>query len=94
MGGRRVGKTTILYQLRKHIQQEDHQANIIFLDKELHEFKHIRNNEDLYTYVNARMLSSDLATYLTGRYIEFRINALSYSEFLQFLSFPTTLPAY
>jgi len=46
VGGRRVGKTTILHQLREYIQQEDHQANIIFLDKELHEFKHIRNNED------------------------------------------------
>lgn len=32
---------------------------------------------------NANMLSGDLATHLAGRYIEFRINSLSYSEFLE-----------
>lgn len=40
---------------------------------------------DLYcTGSNARMLSGDLATQLSGRYIEFHINSLSYNEFLQF----------
>lgn len=132
VGGRRVGKTTILHQLRKYIQQADHQANIIYLDKELHEFNDIRNDEDLYTFVkagtdkkknnyifideiqeienfelalrqifaehhdiyctgsNARMLSGDLATYLSGRYIEFRIHSLSYPEFLQFHRLPNS----
>ena len=33
---------------------------------------------------NATMLSSELSTYLSGRYIEFRISGLSYLEFLQF----------
>jgi len=33
---------------------------------------------------NANMLSGDLATYLAGRYVEFRINSLSYPEFLDF----------
>ncbi|MEA3450806.1 MAG: ATP-binding protein, partial [Bacteroidota bacterium] len=33
---------------------------------------------------NADMLSSDLATVLSGRYIEFKINSLSFLEFLQF----------
>lgn len=33
---------------------------------------------------NANMLSGDLATQLSGRYIEFRINSLSYNEFLTF----------
>lgn len=32
----------------------------------------------------ATMLSSELSTYLSGRYIEFRISSLSYSEFLDF----------
>ena len=42
---------------------------------------------DLYcTGSNARMLSGDLATHLSGRYIEFHINSLSYNEFLQFHS--------
>lgn len=33
---------------------------------------------------NAKMLSSDLATHLSQRYIEFKINSLSYKEFMQF----------
>ena len=34
------------------------------------------------------MLSSELSTYLSGRYIEFRIHSLSYQEFLLFHSLP------
>ncbi|MCF6358991.1 MAG: ATP-binding protein, partial [Draconibacterium sp.] len=42
-------------------------------------------NFDIYcTGSNAKMLSSDIATYLSGRYIQFNIHGLSYSEFLQF----------
>jgi predicted AAA+ superfamily ATPase len=33
---------------------------------------------------NAKMLSGELATYLSGRYIEFNIHSLSYTEFLFF----------
>jgi len=129
-GSRRVGKTTILLQLREYIQQADSLSNIVYIDKELYEFKDIKNNEDLYGWVNnhirkiknnyifideiqeitdfeialrqlfskgydiyctgsnARMLSGDLATYLTGRYIEFRISSLSYPEFLAFHLLP------
>jgi predicted AAA+ superfamily ATPase len=40
---------------------------------------------DLYiTGSNSRMLSSELATYIAGRYIEFNIYTLTFSEFLQF----------
>ncbi|MCK9206072.1 MAG: ATP-binding protein [Salinivirgaceae bacterium] len=34
---------------------------------------------------NARMLSSDLATLIAGRYVEFRMYPLAYTEFLDFL---------
>lgn len=40
---------------------------------------------DIYiTGSNARLLSSELATYLSGRYIEFKVHGLSYPEFLEF----------
>ncbi len=40
---------------------------------------------DLYiSGSNSRMLSSDLATYIAGRYVEFRIYTLTFSEFLKF----------
>ena len=125
-GQRRVGKTTILKQIIDIIKQEDKNANTIYINKELNEFKYVKSAEDLYQYVqsklsdnktnyalideiqeiegfeialrqllvegidlyctgsNAKMLSGDLTTHLSGRYIEFHIKSLSYSEFLLF----------
>jgi predicted AAA+ superfamily ATPase len=124
-GQRRVGKTTILKQLITLVEQLNLDANIVYIDKELHRFKQIKTSEDLYRYVklqlpgkgvnyvfidevqeiehfeiglrqllaegidlyctgsNAKMLSGDLATHLSGRFIEFHVHSLSYSEFLQ-----------
>ena len=40
---------------------------------------------DIYcTGSNANLLSGELATFLSGRYIEFKVYGLSYKEFLQF----------
>lgn len=40
---------------------------------------------DLYiTGSNSRMMSSEIATYLTGRYVSFRIFTLSFGEYLMF----------
>lgn len=40
---------------------------------------------DLYiTGSNSRMMSSEIATYLTGRYVSFRIYTLSFREYLMF----------
>jgi predicted AAA+ superfamily ATPase len=42
-------------------------------------------NFDIYcTGSNARMLSGEFATYLSGRQIEIRVHSLSYPEFLEF----------
>lgn len=42
---------------------------------------------DIYvTGSNSRMMSSELATYLTGRYVAFRIYTLSFAEYLTFKS--------
>ena len=126
-GQRRVGKSCILRQIQKHIEQTVSDCNIIYINKELEEFFFIRNHEDLSAYVserlkegkenylfidevqdiqgfenslrslqaqnvcdifitgsNATMLSSELSTYLSGRYIEFHIHSLTYKEYLEF----------
>lgn len=47
---------------------------------------------DIYiTGSNAYLLSSQLATYLSGRYIEIKIQPLSFSEFLNFYEFDTSI---
>lgn len=44
-------------------------------------------NVDIYvTGSNSRMMSSEISTYLTGRYITFRIYTLSFAEYLTFKS--------
>src|SRR5690554_4007591 len=67
--------------------------NYVFIDEiqEINEFqKCLRSllNEqrcDLYcTGSNANILSGELATLLAGRYVEFEIHSLSYTEFLNF----------
>ncbi len=69
------------------------QMNYIFLDEiqEIVEFeKAVRSlllaeNNDIYiTGSNASLLSGELSTLLGGRTIEFRVNSLSYLEFLDF----------
>ena len=47
---------------------------------------------DLYvTGSNSHMMSSEISTYLTGRYVAFRIYTLSFSEYLTFKQQYTTL---
>lgn len=67
--------------------------NYVFVDEiqEVTEFEnairslHNENAADIYiTGSNAQLLSGELATRLSGRYVQFEIHALSYMEFLQF----------
>jgi predicted AAA+ superfamily ATPase len=126
-GQRRVGKSYLLFQLMDVIREENPSANIVYINRELEEFIHIRTHSDLMEYLkdkwkekaanflfidevqeiesfqlalrslsandtcdifctgsNAKILSSELATYLAGRYIEFNIHSLSFKEFLHF----------
>ena len=49
-------------------------------------------NVDIYvTGSNSRMMSSELSTYLTGRYVTFRIYTLSFKEYLNFKSQYTSI---
>ncbi len=67
--------------------------NYIFID-EIQDIKgfektlrslHAKSEHDIYiTGSNAFLLSGELATYLSGRYIEFKIFSLTYGEFLEF----------
>jgi predicted AAA+ superfamily ATPase len=65
--------------------------NYVFVDEiqEIEEFEialrqlHVEEIDLYCTGSNAKMLSGELATHLSGRYIEFHINSLSYNEFLQ-----------
>lgn len=127
VGQRRVGKSYLLMQIIDIIKNQEPNTQIIYINKELTEFSHIKDAQDLLNYLkkstkndqkvalfideiqdissfevalrdlqtrenydiyctgsNANLLSSELATFLSGRHIEIRIFGLSYSEFLAF----------
>lgn len=67
--------------------------NFLFIDEiqDINGFEHVlrdlqsKESCDIFcTGSNARLLSGELATYLSGRYIEFHIHSLNYTEFLRF----------
>ena len=81
-----------LYDLLK-LKLSDTEKTYIFLDEvqEIPLWEKTVNsvntdfNVDIYvTGSNSRMMSSEIATYLTGRYVSFRIFTLSFSEYLMF----------
>ena len=127
IGQRRVGKSYMLFQIMDEIISLHKNPNIIYINKELDDFEHLKNNKDLLDYItskekgldkkyifidevqdiedfekalrslqakggydiyctgsNAKLLSGELATYLSGRYIEVKVYSLSFSEFIEF----------
>ncbi len=71
----------------------DAQKTYLFLDEvqEIDEWERAVNsftvdfNVDIYvTGSNSRMMSSEISTYLTGRYVSFRVFPLSFAEYLDF----------
>ena len=81
-------------QLMDYIKlQETNKMNYLFIDEiqEIDGFERVlrslykKNNFDIYcTGSNAELLSGELATYLSGRQIVFRIGGLSFKEFCRF----------
>ena len=77
-------------------QLKPKQSNYVFIDEiqEISEFEIalrqlLVKGVDIYcTGSNANMLSGDLATHLSGRYIEFHINSLTYTEFIELHKLP------
>ena len=136
-GQRRVGKSYLLMQLRDLIADQSPDTQIIYINKEQHEYSKITNSEELFLYLkenvkgsgkvalfideiqdiesfeitlrdlatrgnydiyctgsNANLLSSELATYLSGRYIEIKVFGLSYTEFLVFYNLPDSVATF
>lgn len=62
----------------------DEIQDILEFEKALRSLLLDRNNDIYITGSNANLLSGDLATYLSGRYVEFKVYSLSYPEFLRF----------
>ena len=62
----------------------DEIQDISQFEKALRDLQAIWNYDIYISWSNANMLSSEIATYLTWRYIEFEIFPLTYNEFLDF----------
>lgn len=58
VGQRRVGKSFMLKQLQNWILSNITSANLIYINKELHTFNNINNADELYKYVDARLLAN------------------------------------
>ena len=51
VGQRRVGKSFMLRQLQNWLNENQPEATIVYVNKELLEFRHLANANDLYDYV-------------------------------------------
>lgn len=89
------GKTYLFFDEIQEVESWERVVNSLMTDYDV----------DIYvTGSNSRMMSSEISTYLTGRYIQFRVYPLSFSEYLLFrkeyssglrlpMSFPMTITA-
>jgi len=76
------GKTYLFLDEIQEIQDWEKVVNSLMSDYDV----------DIYvTGSNSRMMSSEISTYLTGRYVSFRIYPLSFAEYLQFRKEFTTV---
>ena len=127
IGQRRVGKSMFMLQIMRHIQKNNPEANIIYINVENEEYQHIvdykilqsevkkrlKKNAKNYLFIdeiqdiaeferalrsylsknqcdiyisgsNSQLLSGEIASFLSGRYVEFKIRPLSFYEFCLF----------
>ena len=125
-GIRRCGKSTVMEMFRDELLENGVSENqIIFLNFEDYDNKHLRNPDELYSYIkerltqkmnyifldeiqrvenfpeivdslyikdnvdiyitgsNSSLLSSEIATLISGRYVEIKMLPLSFTEFVQ-----------
>ena len=81
----------LLGYLKRNVKKDYRVALFIDEIQEIESFEIVlrdlvtRKNYDIYcSGSNAKLLSGELATYLSGRYVEIKVFGLSYSEFLLF----------
>lgn len=55
-GQRRVGKSCVLVQLIEEVKLLDPQANVVYINCELEEFRYIRTEADLFLYLKDRLV--------------------------------------
>ncbi len=55
IGQRRVGKSYMLRQVQDWIQKSIPNSKVLYISKELYEFSHITNADELYKYVDANL---------------------------------------
>lgn len=72
----------------------DEIQDITDFEKALRSFLLDENNDIYITGSNANLLSGELATFLGGRYMEFKIHSLSYCEFIQFHRLKDSMESY
>ena len=87
-----LGKGVLYAKMQKALDDTPGRKTYFFLD-EVHDAEgweravnsiQKRKNADIYiTGSNSKLLSGELASYLTGRYVEFNVTPFSYSEFLE-----------
>jgi len=125
-GIRRCGKSTVMEMFRDELLENGvDETQIIFLNFEDYDNKHLRNPDELYSYIkerltqkmnyifldeiqrvenfpeivdslyikdnvdiyitgsNSSLLSSEIATLISGRYVEIKMLPLSFTEFVQ-----------
>jgi predicted AAA+ superfamily ATPase len=69
------GKTYLFFDEIQEVEEWEKAVNSLMTDFDV----------DIYvTGSNSRMMSSEISTYLTGRYVQFRVFTLSFAEYLTF----------
>ena len=83
----------VLYNHVNNLLEEAGNTRVYLFFDEIHDVEEwetainslrMRKNADIYiTGSNSKLLSGELATYLTGRYVEIRMTPFSFSEFIE-----------
>ena len=98
-GIRRCGKSSLMKLMAKHLREtgisneqilEMNFESMSFPDMDARGFYEYVKERIYITGSNAYLLSSELSTYLSGRYVEIKVLPLSFKEFLDFHGYTIT----